>query len=74
MTSTFGSILYKSSLVNLPMTLAFLEVYVPSVEFKFERHAKINTRLRKTHQRPRVRIEKSLYFDQNITDMSIDIP
>ena len=46
---------------------------MPSVEFKFERHAKINTRLRMTQQRPRVRIEKSLYFDQNITDMSIDI-
>ena len=46
---------------------------MPSVEFKFERHAKINMRLRMKQQRPRVRIEKRLYFDQNITDMSIDI-
>ena len=26
-----------------------------------------------TQQRPRVRIEKNLYFDRNISDMSTDI-
>ena len=44
-----------------------------SFEFKISRYAQIDTRLRMTQERPRVRIEKKQYFDQNIWDMSIDI-
>ena len=36
-------------------------------------YAKIDTRLRMTQQRPRVRIKKKLYFYRNILDISIDI-
>ena len=33
----------------------------------------MDTRLRMTQERQRVRIEKKQYFDRNIWDMSIDI-
>ena len=44
-----------------------------SIKFRIAHYAKIDTRLRMTQQRPRVRIEIKLYFNRNISDMSIEI-
>ena len=69
-TRTFDTIFYKISLVNLPMTLAFLNCF-----FRIQNFALCPNRYETAHGARKTTCAdwEKQYFDRNIWDMSIDI-